>query len=67
MGSVALTDHKQAREIARDWRRIARAGGDPQAERAYRRTDLSDTRRDMMDAWAGVVMARDATVIRLGA
>jgi len=34
IGSARLIDLKEAREIARRWRRIARDGGDPKAERA---------------------------------
>ncbi len=33
MGSARLVSLAEAREIARTWRRIARAGGDPKAER----------------------------------
>ncbi len=33
MGSARLVSLAEAREIARSWRRIARAGGDPKAER----------------------------------
>jgi integrase len=36
-------------------------------ERAYRRTDLFEKRRAMMEAWASHAMGADAKVVRLGA
>ncbi len=42
MGSARLVTLAEAREIARTWRRIARAGGDPKAERDKgKRADLN--------------------------
>lgn len=40
---------------------------DNKAERAYRRTDLFEKRRTMMEAWASFAMGADAKVVRLGA
>jgi integrase len=36
-------------------------------EAAYRRTDLFDKRRDMMEAWASFAGGAGAKVVRLGA
>jgi integrase len=36
-------------------------------EAAYRRTDLFEKRRDMMDAWASFALGAKAKVLRLGA
>ena len=36
-------------------------------EAAYRRTDLFEKRRDMMDSWGGFAQGRSATIVRLRA
>ena len=36
-------------------------------EAAYRRTDLFDKRRSMMDAWASHALSEGAKVVRIGA